>query len=157
NESEPSDIYYTTDGSIPTTASTQYGFSGFREQEGATLTFDHTTTLRWFAVDPKGNTSNVRSATFIVDAVAPTTTASLSPAAVNGWYRNPTVTLSATDAGDAGVSLTQYSLDGGPVHTYTGPFTVTGDGSHTLTYYSTDNAGNVESTNSLTFEVDATN
>ena len=55
NESEPSDIYYTTDGSTPTTSSTQYQLSGFREQEGATLTFTHTTTLRWFAVDPKGN------------------------------------------------------------------------------------------------------
>ena len=61
NESEPSDIYYTTDGSTPTTSSTQYGFSGFREQEGATLTFSHTTTLKWFAVDPKGNTSAVES------------------------------------------------------------------------------------------------
>ena len=66
NESEPSDIYYTTDGSTPTTSSTQYQFSGFREQEGATLTFTHTTTLKWFAVDPKGNTSEVRSATFYV-------------------------------------------------------------------------------------------
>ena len=64
DESEPSDIYYTTDGSTPTTASTQYQFSGFREQEGATLTFTQTTTLKWFAVDPKGNTSAVQTATF---------------------------------------------------------------------------------------------
>ena len=66
NESEPSDIYYTTDGSTPTTGSTQYQFSGFREQEGETLTFTQTTTLRWFAVDPKGNTSAVSSATYYV-------------------------------------------------------------------------------------------
>ena len=47
-------------------ASTQYQFSGFREQEGATLTFTQTTTLKWFAVDPKGNTSAVQSATYYV-------------------------------------------------------------------------------------------
>src|SRR6185312_427803 len=34
NENEPSDTYYTTDGSTPTTASTQYQLAGFREQEG---------------------------------------------------------------------------------------------------------------------------
>ena len=78
NESEPTDIYYTTDGSTPTTASTQYQFSGFREQEGATLTFTQNTTLKFFAVDPKGNTSAVQTATFVVDAVAPTTTANVS-------------------------------------------------------------------------------
>ena len=44
NENEPSDTYYTTDGSTPTTASTQYQLAGFREQEGATLTFTHNTT-----------------------------------------------------------------------------------------------------------------
>ena len=66
DENEPADIYYTTDGSTPTTGSTAYDFSGFREQEGETLTFTHTTTLKWIAVDPKGNTSEVRSATFYV-------------------------------------------------------------------------------------------
>ena len=75
DESEPSDIYYTTDGSTPTTSSTQYGFSGFREQEGATLTFSHTTTLKWFAVDPKGNTSAVQSATYyVIPQTSPTST-----------------------------------------------------------------------------------
>ena len=43
NENEPSDTYYTTDGSTPTTVSTQYQLAGFREQEGETLTFTHDT------------------------------------------------------------------------------------------------------------------
>ena len=42
-----------------------------------TLTFTQNTTLKWFAVDPKGNTSAVQTATFVVDSVAPTTTASV--------------------------------------------------------------------------------
>ena len=156
NENEPSDTYYTTDGSTPTTSSTQYQLAGFREQEGQTLTFTQTTTLKWFSVDPKGNTSSIQTATFIVDAAPPTTTASLAPAPINGWYHNPTVTLTAVDSGDAGIASTKYSLDGGLFQTYSAAFQVTGDGSHTLDYYSSDNAGNVEATNSLAFKIDAT-
>src|SRR5262249_45661240 len=55
DENEPSDTYYTTDGSTPTTSSTQYRLSGFREQEGETLTLTHDTVLKWFSADPKGN------------------------------------------------------------------------------------------------------
>jgi hypothetical protein len=78
DEDEPADIYFTTDGSTPTTGgSTAYDFSGFREQEGETLTFTQTTTLKWIGVDPKGNTSEVRSATFYV--IPPGTPSYASP------------------------------------------------------------------------------
>jgi hypothetical protein len=157
NESEPSDTYYTTDGSTPTTSSTQYKLSGFREQEGETLTFTQTTTLKWFSVDPKGNTSAVQTATFVVDSVAPTTTASVSPATpdlANGWYGVPvTVTLSATDSG-SGVASTKYSIDGGAPQTYTSPFTISSEGSHTVSYWSIDNAGNTETAGTLTIKID---
>jgi hypothetical protein len=157
NESEPSDIYYTTDGSTPTTASKQYEFSGFREQEGATLTFSQTTTLKWFAVDPKGNTSDIQTAIYYVDSTAPTTTASFSPAAIHGWYNNPTITLTASDTADsAPLDYTKYSLDGGALQTYSAPFQVTGDGTHTLDFYSADRAGTIETTNSISFRIDAT-
>ncbi len=92
------------------------------------------------------------------DTTPPTTLASLSPTPVNGWYPvNPTVTLNATDdTGGSGVAVTSYSLDGASPQTYTAPFVVTGDGSHTLEYFSIDNAGNTETTNTLTFKVDIT-
>jgi hypothetical protein len=89
------------------------------------------------------------------DVLAPVTTASLAPAAVNGWYVHPTVTLTATDTG-SGVDFTEYRLDGGAFQTYTAPFAVSGDGSHTLDYRSVDLAGNVETTQSLSFQIDAT-
>jgi hypothetical protein len=63
-ENEPADIYYTTDGSTPTTSSTLYAYSGYREQDPQVLTFTVTTTLKWFAVDPKGNASAVQSASY---------------------------------------------------------------------------------------------
>ncbi len=95
--------------------------------------------------------------TFDLDRTAPTTTASLSPAPLNGWHVDPTVTLTADDGADgSGVDTTEYSLDGGPFTAYTGPFEVTGDGSHTVEYRSSDFALNVESTQTATFQVDAT-
>jgi hypothetical protein len=69
-ENEPADIYYTTDGSTPTLSSTKYGYAGPREQDGQTLTFTQTTELKWFGVDPKGNTSQVSSATIPVGVTA---------------------------------------------------------------------------------------
>jgi hypothetical protein len=62
------------------------------------------------------------------------------------------ITLTATDA-TSGVASTVYQLDGGPTTTYGGPFSVSSVGSHTLTFHSTDNAGNVESTETLNFSV----
>lgn len=52
--SEPTHVYYTTDGSTPTEQSTAWMASGIRER-GETLDFPAGTTVRWLAVDPAGN------------------------------------------------------------------------------------------------------
>ncbi len=57
-----------------------------------------------------------------------------------------------TDAG-SGIASTVYQLDGGTAHTYSGPFTVTGSGTHTVTCHSTDHAGNVEATRTATVTI----
>ena len=111
---EPSVIYYTLDGSTPTLASPKWEAQGPR-RPGEIFTFDHTTTVKWFGVDIVGNTSAVQSQRFAVEADAPTTTASFSPAAQNGYYRNPSVTLIADDnfdGGGSGIASTEYKLDG---------------------------------------------
>ena len=81
-----------------------------------------------------------------VDALPPLTTATppLASSATTGWRNSAqTVTLTATDAG-SGVAGTSYSIDGGPTLIYSAPFTVSAPGSHAVTYFSTDNAGNAE-------------
>ena len=135
NESEPSDTYYTTDGSTPTLASTQYGFSGFREQEGATLTFTQTTTLKWFSVDPKGNTSGVQTARFVVDTVPPTI--ALTTPADGAIYRQGASIAAdySCDDNEAVDSCVGDVPSGDPIDT-------SSLGSHSFTVTAEDTAGN---------------
>ncbi len=88
---------------------------------------------------------------------APVTTASFTPATVNGWFpQNPIVTLAVVDNSGLGIDSTSYRVDGGAWQTYTAPFTITGDGTHTLDYYSTDNFGDVETAHTATVKIDTT-
>ena len=94
----------------------------------------------------------------VPDATPPETVATVTGTAGNdGWFKagDPVVvTLTATDEG-SGVASTTVSIDGGPEEPYTAPITLT-DGMHTLTFFSTDEAGNVEPAQSLTVRVDQT-
>ena len=88
----------------------------------------------------------------------PITTATLDPPAPDGgagWYRSAvTVTLDASD--DRGGFTTEYRLDDGDWQPYHAPFTVAADGPHTVTYRSTDAAGNREAPKSRSFRIDRT-
>ncbi|TDC49725.1 hypothetical protein E1212_17320 [Jiangella ureilytica] len=55
--SEPSDVYYTLDGSRPTFDSPRMEFTGPRQGQEP-ITIDETTTVKWFAVDAAGNIQN---------------------------------------------------------------------------------------------------
>ncbi len=81
------------------------------------------------------------------DASPPVTSAATSgTTGTGGWYRGAvTVTLTATDPDGAGdVARTYYTIDGAAQQTYSGPFSVSGDGTHTVSYWSVDKAGNEE-------------
>ncbi|HEX5609481.1 MAG TPA: M1 family aminopeptidase [Solirubrobacterales bacterium] len=81
---------------------------------------------------------------------APTTTAALSPDPVNGRFTDPTVTLTAVPGtSGAKVTATTVAVDGGAERAYTGPFTLTGTGSHTVAFFSTDAQGDIEQKRSI--------
>src|SRR5947209_7188598 len=83
----------------------------------------------------------------VTDTVSPATSATgTGSTGSNGWYGGPvTVTLSATDnPGGSGVAASYYTVDGGATQTYSGPFSVSGDAIHTVSYWSVDRAGNEE-------------
>lgn len=95
------------------------------------------------------------------DTTAPVTSATVTGSGepVDGFYAGDvTVTLDAADEdGGSGVAGTEYSLDDDTGWTaYTGPVSVTGDGSHELRFRSTDAAGNVEEAKSVTIKIDGT-
>ena len=86
------------------------------------------------------------------DTTAPPTTVSGADAL---WHNAPvTVSFSAADnAGGSGVAKTEYQLGAGAWTTGTS-LTVSGDGTHTINYRSTDNAGNIEAAKSVIVRVD---
>jgi PKD repeat protein len=73
----------------------------------------------------------------------PVTTASVTPPPnEQGIYTDSvTVTLTATATSGFIVESTFYNLDDGPTQTYSEPFVVSGDGPHTVEYWSIDDAG----------------
>jgi hypothetical protein len=93
------------------------------------------------------------------DTVPPTTTILTSPGAnAAGWNdTDVTVSLTASDNPDgSGVARTEYSFDGNTWNTYSASFTVTAEGTATIYYRSTDQAGNVEAAKTQTINIDKT-
>ncbi len=65
-------IYYTTNGSDPTTSSSVYSAP-------ISFTADGTSTLKFYAVDSAGNTDKIHSETYTIDTVRPDTTITSTP------------------------------------------------------------------------------
>jgi hypothetical protein len=96
-----------------------------------------------------GQMAAVMSSPVLVDTTPPVTTIRLNPASpngTNGWFdgTDPTFTLSTSDGG-AGIQATYYEIDGGAAVRYPGSAVSIPDGAaQTVSYWSIDNAGNVE-------------
>jgi hypothetical protein len=102
--------------------------------------------------DKAGNTTTADSAAVNIDRTAPTTGITGTS---NNWVNgNVTVSLSATDA-LSGVTSTKYSVDGGAQQTGVS-FTLSAEGDHTVTFFSTDKAGNAEAAQTAHVKIDKT-
>ncbi len=137
---------YNTDGSTWHTYSALFSLSA----EG-------TTTVAYRSADNADNTETTKTQDVQIDKTAPSTGIALGgTAGTNGWFvSNVDVTLSATDA-TSGVDHTEYSTDGSTWHTYSGVFTLSTEGSTTVSYRSIDNAGNTETTKTQEVKIDKT-
>jgi N-acetylneuraminic acid mutarotase len=100
------------------------------------------------------------------DTTPPTTSANYPLPNANGWNRfNMTVFLNANDpccaTPSSGTQSITYTLTGahtggGTFNTGSTSFPITNEGTTTVTYYATDNAGNVEDEKTLVIRLDKT-
>jgi len=84
-----------------------------------------------------------------IDSTAPSSSVQLAGtlAGDGSYISSIAVTVTSTDA-TSGVQSSQYQVDGGAWRSYSAAFPVSGNGTHTVDYYATDVAGNLESTKS---------
>jgi hypothetical protein len=146
-------MYIDTVRVTPTWARIGSGFTRFKlSYKVSTALSAGSHTVRVWVKDRAGHISSTSwSFTVLPTDTTPPTTLSNAVAS----YAGPaTILLFASDAGGSGVAHTYSILDGGPVVAGTAAFTA-GLGSHTLEFWSVDNAGNVEGHHTVGFTVTA--
>jgi len=121
----------------------------------------HTVGVR--VLDNAGNISQQYTQAVNIDVTPPATTATPSSSPNNaGWYNASVgINLNSTDSGGSGVAQIQYSLTGASsgsqiVPGATASVSITANGATILTYFAVDNAGNIESSHTLTVNIDST-
>ena len=142
--------YYTTDGTVPTTASNVYG---------GPLLIASTATLKYFSKDLAGNTAAVKTQSYKVDTTIPSGTIVINNGAAYTRTRGVTLTLSCSD--NACFQM-QFSNDN-VTWSNTAAFSVTknwtltaGDGEKTVYVKYRDNIGNWSEFYSDAITLDAT-
>jgi hypothetical protein len=148
-DSSPFTIHYKVDAgswqSVPSAASVVVSGQGSH-------------TVAFYAVNSVSASSVHQTGYVNIDLTRPTTTATgLQANNHSGWRTTSrTVTFAATDA-LSGVAHTYYKLGSGSQQTYAGtPVQISGQGSHAVTYWSVDAAGNIETSLTGYVNIDTT-
>jgi len=120
------------------------------------ITVDGDYQLGYYGQDAAGNRSPAGMSHIRLDATAPATAYQvIGTQGQNGWYASPlTVRLIPEDPG-SGIDHTYYRVDNGLLQTGT-VISLTADGLYTLSFYSVDLAGNVESSFPVAIKLDST-
>src|SRR3989454_1091078 len=114
-----------------------------------TFQADGSHAIDYYSTDYSGNNETLRSVSMKIDSAAPNSSVQLAgtQAGDGSYISSVDVTVTSTDA-TSGVQSTQYRVDGGAWRSYATAFPLSGNGTHTVDYYATDVAGNVESAKS---------
>src|SRR5207249_2449947 len=149
--SAPSTIYYTKDGTTPTTSST----NGPSPVSG--ISISTSTTLKFFAKDTAGNSGTIQTASYTVDTVAP---AAPVITTLSSTTNNKTPTIAGTAEAGSSVQLFDGSTPlGSPATATGGSWSITSpalsDGAHVITAKATNSYGNTSPASvSITITVD---
>jgi hypothetical protein len=114
--------------------------------------------VQYFAVDKVGNAAQPKSASFTVDLTPPVSNHEVSGSHLDGQILSPRTFISLAGRDEAsGIKKTEYFFDGQKPALYNTKISLAGlaDGEHTLTYYSLDHVGNIESPRQFTFYLDS--
>jgi YD repeat-containing protein len=135
--------YYTTDGSTPTTSSPVYS---------SPLNISETITLKFFSRDLAGNSEAVKTEIYMIDTIAPTTTASPG----GGFYSSAqSVTLTCNDGSGLGCDKIYYTIDGTTPTTsspiYSSPINI--PVTTVLKFFARDLVGNSETVKTETYTI----
>ena len=154
------DNWYTTIPTVKLTtdsgAKTYYWWDGGAETEylGDLIAVDGAHALHYYSADDAGNTEETKTFELKVDTGLPESDWVIEPAhpdGQKGWYiTKPTVTLESTVDFTASI---YYKFDDDDYAIYEGDFKVL-EGTHTLTWYAIDPAGNTESEHTQELMVD---
>src|SRR5881409_875952 len=131
-------IHFRTDGGAWQTYASPFTFPS-----------DGSHTIDYYSTDYSGNSELIRTVDVKIDSTAPGSSVQLAGTqAVDGSYINSVdVTLTSTDA-TSGIQSSQYRVDAGAWRSYASVFPVSRNGTHTVEYYGTDVAGNLETAKS---------
>lgn len=106
------------------------------------------------STDQVGNAEPPRFAAFAIDRHAPETRVIVRGARSRGVLVAPAeVVLDQASDGTSGVACVRYALDGADPQCYRQPLVVATNGTHQLTWFGQDNAGNVEAAQAISFTV----
>jgi large repetitive protein len=146
-------VELTATDSLSGVAKTFYSINGSEFVEGTvfTVTEEGVNKVSFYSVDNAGNEEEVKTVEVKIDSEVPETVSNVAA----GWNQGEVaVELTATDS-LSGVAKTFYSINGSEFVEGTA-FTVTEEGVNEVSFYSVDNAGNVEEVKTAELKIDKT-
>ena len=120
-----------------------------------TISTDGTYTVQVQAQDKAGNTASTTKSVKLDTTPPSLSVSSAAPDGSNNWYVSPAVVTATDSDATSGMASTQYQVDGGSWQNGSSLSEGT-DGTHTIVFRATDNAGNTTTAAPVTVTVDRT-